>query len=88
MIIEFLLNMILKLVALLFGSINLPPTPKAITEAFASILDALDYAKTFIPLFFPIDVSVYISLAISLFVIGHVVPPLKFIILKLIRGAG
>lgn len=85
MIVEALLNLLVKFLDFILSGINFPATPEDFQNALDSFLLLLDYSKTFLPLVFPINLKPYLLLAISLFTIDHLYRPLKWIIDKIIE---
>ncbi len=85
MIIEALLNLLLSFLKLVFSGINFPESPPEMVSNLTFFLDSLDYAQTFIPLFLPINLTPYVSLAAGLFAVNHLYKPIKWIINKIIE---
>lgn len=85
MIVEALLNLLYGFLKIIFSAISLPGTPESFKANLDTFIDLLSYAKTFLPLFLPINLSVYVGLALALFAFEHLFAPIKWIINKIIE---
>lgn len=85
MIIEGLLNLLYKFLSFVLGIIPFPATPEDIQANLDSFLEILDYAQTFLPLVFPVNMMPYLIITISLWTIDHLYRPIKWIINKIIE---
>ena len=70
MIISALLNLLYNLVSVVLSPLNIPDVSEDMLESMTSFLEYFDYAETFLPLVFPIDIRPYLLLAVALFGFG------------------
>lgn len=85
MIITALLNLLYRLVSVVLSPLNIPEASADMLESMSSFLEYFDYAEVFLPLVFPIDLRIYLTIAIALFAFEHLYPPIKLIINKIIE---
>ncbi len=85
MIITALLNLLYRLVSVVLSPLNIPEASADMLTSMSSFLEYFDYAETFLPLVFPIDLRIYLTIAIALFGFEHLYPPIKLIINKIIE---
>ena len=83
MILEALLNALLSLLSNI--PFSLPSLPDEVDTALDSFIELLDYAQTFIPLFFPFNLVPYLTFAIALILFDRLHTPIKWIIDKIIE---
>lgn len=83
MIIEGLLDLIYKLLAIVISSFNVPPAPEEFINAIPEFFGYLNMAKSLIALVLPITIAPFTVITAIIMVVEHGYPFIMWILRKI-----
>ena len=83
MIIEALLSLVYKLLALLISSFNVPPAPEEFIEAIPQYFEYLESAQSLVALVFPVNLAAFLSVTLIILAVEHGYPFIMWVLRKI-----